>query len=190
MKQGGCKFSLIIHLFFLENFVKNDFCVNNEAFLREYVIKKYVYTSHSQTLYNSVKIMLQNNYYTNKLLIHDEFPKDLLVNIFRPYLFYYYIVNFSIKGTEKIHKYKNQLYIKLKKFYEYNSLFGRKICAGKRRKFIRNSFKITFNSHHVSFFKKINATLETNSKDYDPNELFNTNEAGNNTDTDDDTDDE
>ena len=190
MKEGVCKFSLIMHLFFLENFVKNDFYLNNEAFLREYAIKKYVYTSHSQTLYNSVKIMIQNNCYTNKLLIHDEFPKDVLVNIFRPYLFYYYIVHFSIKGTEKIYKYKNKLNDKLRKFYEYNSLFGRKMCIGRRKKIIKSSFKIKFNTDHIHFFKKINAKFETNSKDYDPNELFNTNEEGNNTDSDDDTDDE
>jgi hypothetical protein len=194
MKEGVCKFSLIMHLFFLENFVKNDFYVNNEAFLREYAIKKYVYTSHSQTLYNSVKIMLQNNCYTNKLFIHDEFPKDMLVNIFRPYLFYYYIIHFSIKGTEKIYKYKNKLDTKLKKFYEYNSLFGRKICSGRRKKFIKSSFKIKFNTDHIPFFKKRNytiASVENNSEeneDYDPNELFYTNEQHNEESDDDNSD--
>jgi hypothetical protein len=188
MKEGVCKFSLIIHLFFLENFVKNNFYLNNEAFLREYAIKKYVYTSHFQTLHTSVKIMLQTNYYTNKLVIHNEFPTDILVNIFRPYLFYYYIINFSIKGTEKIYKYKNILDTKLRKFYEYNSLFGRKICTGIRKKNIRSSFKINFNTDHVSFFKKISnrpSELESTSED---NELFYTNER--NTDSSSDSEDE
>jgi hypothetical protein len=174
MKEGVCKFSLIMHLFFLENFVKNDFYVNNEAFLREYAIKKYVYTSHSQTLYNSVKIMLQNNDYTNKLIIHDEFPKDMLVNIFRPYLFYYYIIHFSIKGTEKIYKYKNILDVKLKKFYEHNSLFGRKVCSG-RRKFIKNSFIFKFNTDHIPFFKKRNYTIAAVHHNSEENDLFDNN---------------
>lgn len=187
MKEGVCKFSLIIHLFFLENFVKSDFYVNNEAFLREYAIKKYVYTSHSQTLYNAVKIMLQNNCYTNKLIIHDEFPKDMLVNIFRPYLFYYYIIHFSVKGTEKIYKYKNKLQNKLQNFYEYNSLFGRIICTGIRKKNIRSSFKIKFNTDHVSFFKKI-STHTANENNSEDNELFNTNEE--NTDSEDDYEDD
>jgi hypothetical protein len=191
MKEGVCKFSLIIHLFFLENFVKKDFYINNEVFLREYVIKKYVYTSHSETLYSAVKIMLQNNYYTNKLLIHNEFPKDLLVNIFRPYLFYYYIIHFSIKGTEKIQKYIKILYKKFKIFYEYNSLFGRKICSGKRKKNIKKKFNFKFNSLHVPFFKKVYTTtaasFKTNSEE---NELFDINQGNNeeNTDTDTDTD--
>jgi hypothetical protein len=172
MKNSKCKFSLILHLFFLDCFVKNNFIVNNESFLREYAIKKYIYTSHCETLYIPVKNMLENNYYTNKLVIHNDFPRDLLVNIFRPYLYYYYIIHFSIKGTEKIHKYKNKLDIKFRKFYEYNSLFGRKICSGKRRgKFIRKPFNFKFNTDHISFFKKkyISTTFETIS---DPNELF------------------
>ena len=152
MKEGACKFSLIIHLFFLECFVKHNFYINNEAFLREYCIKKYVYTTPCQTLHNSVKIMLQTNTHTNKLKIHDDFPKDVLVDIFRPYLFYYYIIQYSIKGTEKIHKYKTQLYIKLKQFYEYNNLFGRKFCVGTRIKNIASPFTFKFNSEHVNFY--------------------------------------
>jgi hypothetical protein len=188
MKEGVCKFSQIMHLFFLENFVKKDFYINNEVFLREYAIKKYVYTSHSETLYSAIKIMLQNNYYTNKLLIHNDFPKDLLVNIFRPYLYYYYIIHFSIKGTEKIYKYKNKLDIKFLKFYEYNSLFGRKICSARRRKFIRRPYNFKFNTDHISFFKKTYILTTFGSKHYDPNELFYNNEQDNDTDADTDTD--
>jgi hypothetical protein len=184
MKEGLCNFSLIMHLFFLENFIKNDFYINNEGFLREYAIKKYVYNSHWDTLYNAVKIMLQNNDYTNKLIIHSEFPKDLLVNIFRPYLYYYYIIHFSIKGTEKIYKYKNKLHIKFLKFYEYNSLFGRKICSGRRRKFIKRPFNFKFNTDHISFFKKTSILTIFESKHYDPNELFYENDQSINNDTD------
>jgi len=152
IKEGNCKFSLIIHLFFLACFVKYDFYVNNEPFLREYAIKKYIYTSPNNTLYNPVKIMLNNNPYTNKLNIHNDFPKDLLVEIFKPYLFYHYIVNYDIKGTEKIYNYKNQLYIKLRKFYEYNKLFGRKIFTGSRSKFIKSNMTYIFNTNHINFY--------------------------------------
>lgn len=214
MKEGSCKFSLIIHLFFLECFIKHNFYINNEPFLREYSIKKYVYTSPNQTLYNSIKIMLYSNYHTNKLIIHTEFPKDLLVNIFRPYLFYYYVIHYSIKGTEKIHKYKNLLHIKLRQFYEYNNLFGRKICTGARRnKINKRPFTFKFNSEHINFYNiivnnskwvfesKTNITNitrlnrifdEPTTHQYDPDELFFLNEPNNeeyNTDYDDDDDD-
>ena len=184
MKEGYCKFSLIIHLFFLECFVKHHFYIKNEAFLREYSIRKYVYTSPNQTLYNAIINVLSMNYYTNKLLIHAEFPRDLLVNIFRPYLCYYYLIHYSIKGTEKIQLYKNLLHIKFRKFYEYNTLFGRKFCVGvRRRKINRKPFSIKFNSDHINFYnitvdsksaydKMICAPRTTRTPQYNPDELF------------------
>ena len=204
MKEGVCKFSLIIHLFFLECFVKQNFYIKNEAFLREYSIRKYVYTTPSQTLYNSIKNMLSSNYYTSKLIIHNDFPKDLLVNIFRPYLFYYYFINYSLKGTAKIQIYTNQLHIKFKKFYEYNTLFGRKFCFGlRRKKFNKKPFSFKFNSDHINFYNiivdskspydkmmcmatpRVNryATLQNN-----PDELFHSDELNNIDDNEYDTD--
>jgi hypothetical protein len=158
--------------------------------------------------------MLHSNYHTNKLIIHEEFPKDMLVDIFRPYLFYYYVIHYNIKGTEKIRKYKNQLHIKLRQFYEYNNLFGRKICIGsKKMKNNKGSFSFKFNSEHINFYNiavnnskivldfKTNATNATNAtrlnrrlyesanQQYDPDELFFFNELNNeeyNTDYDED----
>ena len=198
MKECTYKFSLIMHLFFLECFVKYNFFINNEPFLREYAIKQYVYTSPNQTLYNAVKLMLNNNYHTNKLEIHEKFPKELLVNIFKPYLFYYYVIHYNIKGTEKIYKYKNQLHIKLRKFYEYNNLFGRiKYTAG-RSKYKRIKLSFTFNSDHINFYNisskqtfqslttvtRLNGILnmilhEYTSDQYDSDEIFYTNELSN-----------
>ena len=182
-----------MHLYFLECFVKYKFYINNEPFLREHAIKQYVYTSPGQTLYNAVLLMLKNNYHTNKLDIHEKFPKDMLVNIFRPYLFYYYVIHYNIKGTEKIFKYKNQLHIKLRKFYEYNNLFGRiKYTAG-RSKFKKTKLYFNFNTDHINFYNitsssnlissylltsvtRLNGLLD---EQYDSDELFYTNELSN-----------
>ena len=141
--------------------------------------------------------MLKNNYHTNKLDIHDNFPKDMLVNIFRPYLFYYYVIHYNIKGTEKIYKYKNQLHIKLRKFYEYNNLFGRiKYTAG-RSKNKKSKLSVKFNSNHINFYNisinnsKTCVTLSSSQltnvprlnmilhNQYDLDELFYTNELSN-----------
>ena len=188
MKENVCNFSVIMHLYFLEGFSKQHFFINNEPFLREYAIKRYIYNSPSQTLYNAVKIMLNSNYYTNKLIIHDEFPKDMLVDIFRPYLFYYYVINYNIKGTEKIYKYKLMLNIKLKKFYDYNHLFGRKICIGIRKKKLKQSATTYFNSNHINFHNipiisnsKIKSNVEMSlhlsiSQNLDSDEVFYNNE--------------
>jgi hypothetical protein len=163
MKDGVCKFSTIIHLYFLECFVKHNFFINNEAFLREHSIKKFVYTSPNQSLYDPIKLMLKTNSYTSKLIIHEDFPKDMLVDIFRPYLFYYYIINYSIKGTEKIYKYKTHLHKKLKQFYEHNKLFGRKLCV-KTIKKNKSTFSSTFNTDHINFY---NIVINNSKNPYD-----------------------
>jgi hypothetical protein len=142
------------------------------------------------------------------LSIHPEFPKDLLVDIFRPYLFYYYVIHYNIKGTEKINTYKLQLHIKLRKFYEYNNLFGRKICSGsRRRKINKKPFSFKFNSDHINFYNIVinnskdecqkvtsattnattNATTDVANDRYDPDEIFHANELRN---VDDDNDDQ
>ena len=47
MKESGQVMSTIFHLFFLSNFKDTLFFVNNEGFLREYSINKFVFTSKS-----------------------------------------------------------------------------------------------------------------------------------------------
>jgi hypothetical protein len=150
MRENNCNHSVIFHLFFLSCFVKQHFFVNNELFLREYAIKKYVYNSPSETLYTNVLNMLRQNYYTTKLVIHHDFPKDLLVNIFRPYLFYYYFINYSIEKTEKISIYKKKLSNQFKKFYEYNKFFGRKIYI--QSQLDNTPMTCEFNSNHLNFY--------------------------------------
>ena len=90
--------------------------------------------------------------YTDKLLIHPDFSKDLLVDIFKPYLFYYFMISYGIKGTEKIFIYKKVLYEKLNDFYNYNKTFGRKIYIAAKNKGdkIKSSFR--FDSKHIKFF--------------------------------------
>uniref|UniRef100_A0A6C0I8N7 Uncharacterized protein n=1 Tax=viral metagenome TaxID=1070528 RepID=A0A6C0I8N7_9ZZZZ len=164
MKSSERIMSTTVHLYFLSNFNMTLFALNNEPFLRETTIQKYIYNTPTDTLYKSVITMLKSNHYTRKLFIHNEFPKKTLVDIFKPFLYYYYIINYDIQGTERITKYKNILYLKLKKFYEYNKLFGRKKMHATPRSSNGNSnsisFKISqrdwvpfsFNSNHISFY--------------------------------------
>lgn len=174
MKASERIMSTIVHLFFLSNFNKTLFTLNNEPFLREITIQKYIYNTPSNTLYKSVITMLKANHYTRKFTIDEEFPKDLLLNIFKPFLYYYYIINYDIQGTQRISSYKNILYLKLKKFYEYNKSFGRKFMHPKPRPSNGNgnsiSFKIkqrdwvpfSFSTKHISFHNIILNETDTN----------------------------
>lgn len=119
--------STLLHLFFLDNFDIDKFILNNEPLLRETAIRKYIHNSTDDILYKSIVKMLLGNYYTRKLTIHKDFPLKTLTDIFKPFLYYFYIINYDIQGTQKIDNYKRVLYIKLKKFYEYNKAFGRKM---------------------------------------------------------------
>ena len=150
LKESGRLMSILFHLFFLENFDKEQFSEKNESIIRENAIKKYVYNSPYTILHSSVLTMLKSNPYTRNYQIHKDFPKDILVTIFRPFLFYFFIINYDIKDTSKIYNYKKLLYIKLTKFYKYNNAFGRQYIK------IINRFgkqETLFNDKHISFYK-------------------------------------
>lgn len=177
MKDSMRVISTIFHLYFLSNFNNDEFTTINEPFLREYSIKKYIFTTPALCLHPSVIEMLSANFFTKKLTIHKNFPKEQLVEIFRPFLYYYYIVNYDIRGTHKLIQYKKILHYKLKKFYEYNKAFGRQIIELIPRpiNFMNNmsldlshlldkpeeqlpnkkyklKSKVTFNSKHIGFY--------------------------------------
>jgi len=162
--------STLFHLYFLSNFDMEKFSLKNEPFIRETTIKKYIYNASPDILYKSIIKMLSSNYYTRKLEIHKDFPRDVLVEIFKPFLYYYYITNYYIEGTEIISNYKQVLYLKLKKFYEYNKSFGRKMNHATPRLFNKKNshllFNIkwkpfSFNTKHITFYN-INININNN----------------------------
>lgn len=153
LKESTRLMSTLFHLFFLDNFNIKDFSDNNEPIIREYFIKKYVYNSPYTILYSSVLDMLKSNIYTKKYIIHTDFPKDKLVDIFRPFLFYFFIINYYIENTTKIEKFEKILNIKLKHFYEYNKSFGRRYVKLTTHlgKIIKQEYH--FNMNHINFNK-------------------------------------
>jgi hypothetical protein len=169
--------STIFHLYFLDNFDNSIFLLNNEFYLREYSIKRYIYKSPYHNLHSSVLNMLTSNKYTVNLKIHQDFPKDLLVDIFKPFLFYYYIINYYTRFCEKYNNYLNTLHYKLKKFYEFNPSFGRQIITihkNYNNKIIKKEY--LYNIAHINFYnistENINFYNELELSD----EIFNYNE--------------
>ena len=152
MKKIGRVISLLFHCFFLENFNKNNFIRQYEPNIREYSINKYIFNSPHTVLYSSVIYMLRFNEFTKQLTIDKDFPKDLLVNIFRPFLFHHYIANYYIKDSDKMNYSKQLLNIKLKKFYKFNPIFGRKTIKliKKNNKVIKQEYIL--NTKHISFY--------------------------------------
>jgi len=82
--------------------------------------------------------------------IHDDFPKDKLVRIMRPFLYLYLTLNHGIEDTLMSEYAENLLTRKMKLFTEYNPLFGRmfiknKMVGGRR------VVETTFNDVHLDF---------------------------------------
>jgi hypothetical protein len=190
IKNNGRIMPLTFHCFFLENFNKRSFAEENETLIRKNAIKKYIFNSPYTVLYHSVISMLKYNIYTRNLIIHKHFPKQLLVDIFRPFLFYDYIANYFIKGTSQMYNFKKILNHKLRKFYEYNNHFGRiTIKLTKTNNKIVKKEHIV-NSDHIPF-NKIPVSISPNSNNVSLDLLINALNVSNNDEThDDETDDD
>jgi len=152
MKESSRLISILFHFFFLENFCSYKFSEYYEYYIRENAIKKYIFNSPYTVLHPHIFIMLETNVYTRHYKIHKDFPKEILVNIFRPFLFYYFIINYDIKGTSKIYNYSRLLFNKLKQFYHYNKAFGRRYIQVTKHfnKIIKKEYK--FNTNHITFY--------------------------------------
>lgn len=152
IKDNTCLPSISFHMFFIDQFNKVNFTDNNESLIRDIAINKYVLNTPADTLYKTILSMLNTNFYTRQFTIAESFPKNLLVDIFRPFLLHYYNIHYTLKGYPYKNKCIQEFNIKLKKFYNFNPLFGRKFVTGiRRRKPNKAPMKCTFNSHYISF---------------------------------------
>jgi hypothetical protein len=152
MKQSGRVISLLFHYLFLEHFNLESFSEKHESYIRETAIYRHVFNSPYSYLHDDIIGMLYNNFYAKVLPIHEDFPKETLVQIFRPFLYYYYIIAYGENDYAKTHKYRMILNKKLQKFCEFNSMFGRKIIKLTKKFGKVTKTEVTFNTDHVSFY--------------------------------------
>ena len=137
---------------FLCHFELDNFLIDNETKLRNLSIKNYVMNSPHTILYSEVMFMIRI-YFKGKQVthhrtriprtrcngtriissttrisidIHPEFPREVLVDIMRPYLYLYLLFHDHIRGTEKRTISKTLLQREIQRFLKYNPKFGRK----------------------------------------------------------------
>ena len=149
----------LLHKFFLCNFNLNKFEKDYEYLIREHAIINYINDMDTDSLHNLVLTMIhyynKNNQYYIKFFINDDFPKKDLINIMKPYLFLYCTYNFSLIPIKRIDSLELFLQ-KMKSFYNYNPLFGRKII--KIQSYItKNKIKkfkpiYSYNDKHINFY--------------------------------------
>ena len=122
----------LVHMFFMSDFNIAQFKTDNDSVLREHAIKNYIYKSSVEELYSEILLMLAQNLYTFRLKIDQDFPKDKMVQIMRPLLYIQYRYLYSSLSSDEQEILYYRLFLKLKKLYESNPLFGRKyVTVGK-----------------------------------------------------------
>lgn len=149
MKKSDFVIPTLFHLYFLSNFNLSKFQEENEVMIQKVHLKQYLHNLSAKETKAEIIYMLKQNKYTKKIKIDVEFPTDKLIEIFKPYLELFYKQNYSIDLNTRIMA-KNELYTKLKDFYNFNPLFGRKIIFNNKKQHVNSSM----NTNHIQFQKK------------------------------------
>ena len=151
-----------------------------EYLLRENSIKNFIRNASEQELLHKINMLLQNynnEHYNNKINIHDEFPKNKLIKIMKPYLLIYLNMCYSlIPIIKKISSV--ELNQKLIQFQKFNPQFGRRtIKMGlklydnfKKKTYIKERI---FNDKHIVFNFNENAHFLSNHLTYNDDINYN-----------------
>ena len=134
------------HLWFLDGFCLHTFKRNNDRYIRKMCIRQFAMTTSYQNpmLYKNVLEMLHEYYFTCKWKIHDDFPREVLVEAMRPYLYLHYLVTFDIVSLRLTSYYEILLDRALVRFFHFNKMFGRKTIAAPIHQFSKSYFKPPF----------------------------------------------
>jgi hypothetical protein len=143
IRSGGMKISSLIHEFYICEFQLGLFKIKNEHHILEYAINILVNNGDTNELHEHVIEMLET--YMPKRIPHEDFPKENLVDVMRPYLvFYLYVEWMSYRRKYNLRVLLQNLNI----FYHTNPQYGRKIITktpnifGKNNKgFITNAVR-------------------------------------------------
>jgi hypothetical protein len=156
IKKSTYLLPILFHYYFMENFSLKNFSEKHESLIREKAIKRHVEKTCDNELYQEIITIIQANRYTRKLHIDDDFPKDRLVNIMRPYLNLYYLYTCSTDLVKRV-AYEKEFNEKMMNFYLYNKRFGRKYYKKDNtttNPFIFNkkkNYRISFDDDHLNF---------------------------------------
>jgi hypothetical protein len=151
----------LFYYFFKTNFHLNQFVKKYQYLLRNFSIKNYLNNSNKNVSYNDIQCMIDEynlliKYRQHQIIIDHTFPKDLLINIMKPYLELFIKSEYSLLYIERVHC-KNLLKKKLYSLSKYNPLFGRKIYKKKLGLLDMDNNSTTknfeYNSKHNRFYE-------------------------------------
>jgi hypothetical protein len=142
----GFSIPALLEYMFQEHFVLSSFEIKYEGFISKYMIRKAVFDCpFSIHLFNNAMEMIDENTYTTFWKIDPDFPRERFVDIMRPYLYLYYLINYGkLTGNQYIY-YSDYLHKILHLFWKFNILFGKRkiplrLCSKNTTLDISNSF--------------------------------------------------
>jgi len=157
---------ILIQNYFKSYFNLDKFKSNNEALIREHTIKNYVYTTPVNELYEVVLEMFSGyKFHRKSIYVDEDFPKDKLVEIMRPYLHLYYKSKYSLESYQRYDAI-DLLHAKMRKFILFNPQFGRKNIKLVQVMFNKKKCIVTFNDSHVNFYKNSEAAFHNFEKSH------------------------
>jgi hypothetical protein len=151
----------LFHNFFLCDFDLERFRIENEYLIRDKYIKKHAINVDEERLLLDVRTMIRH-VFCNRIIIHDDFPKDKLAQIMRPYYYLFLVYRYHISGIEKKSIAKKALIKKLRELHRYNPNFGKMILKPKSAQLStmyattnhRKHLERVFESDHPKFTMK------------------------------------
>jgi len=144
LKQSDLPFSCLFHQFYKSYFDIEIFKLHNELLIRGESFNRFIKFGSAFDQEKKIRFMLKSNQWTKSWSIDKDFPQELLISIFKPFLQLYLDVEYGSKDCEKYYSHKKKLGIYLKQMYNFNTLFGRKVINVKKK-------TIKFNSTHITF---------------------------------------
>ena len=134
ISRSSMKIPLFFQMYFDEQFNFTVFTTKNETYLQKIALRNYVFNepNTSKKLYSAVREMIEENPFTKRMKIHDDFPQTKLVDTFRNYVYIKYLIDHGNLECNVEFYYKNMLFIALKVFAQRNPIFGRKIIKKKQ----------------------------------------------------------
>ena len=114
----------LFYLFFKSEFQLNVFLMNYESNVKNYLIKNF----HTVLTYEEKEEYIRDIVETQTTItLHEDFPINILVNTFYPFLKIYLNSKYSLNPNKRISN-KKLLSVFLKKYNKKGCLYGRKIC--------------------------------------------------------------
>jgi hypothetical protein len=163
MKYNMCtNIPRFFYLWFLEGFCIVKFSQNNDRLVRKMCIRNYIKNvpNTDKNVYEDAFDMIDDYYRVCNWTIDSDFPKHILVDTMRPYLYLYYLINYDGVSDKQTVQYENILRRALSKFYKQNHAFGRKminmdkLIGFPQSEFHRKFFNEPKKPVHISFNKE------------------------------------